>query len=415
MVPEVTLENSGILVSGAAYGGISFIPGFPVWTICSWLCTKLVPFGNLAWRVALGSGVAAALACGLVALMVSRGGRLIVEESPGYVGWNLAEHRTLRLVSGIVAGLALGLSRGIWPYAVVADVWTLKVLIFSGMICLLMRWTAAPERRRYLYWAFLFYGLLIANGEEMVVLVPGLIVLVMVVDPGVGRDICITMTAVVALGWHDSATPTPVPWLQYYVYRDGPLVISFEIVAAVFAIAVALTGRVGTQWRSALMCAVLFLFGSAAYYLEPIAGMTTPPVNWDYPRTVEGFMHLMTLSQFERLNPTRDLATFAANLWKMTIDIASRFGWYYIVFILMTFCVFPWANRVTRKWVLGLGALFCCVDPLMVAIFNPAWDRHSRELMARWFCCVYVILALWSGLGLAVFGTMIARHRRATE
>ncbi len=53
LAPELTLEDSGELVTGSMYAGIPHPPGYPVWTIYSWLWTVLVPWGNPAWRVAL--------------------------------------------------------------------------------------------------------------------------------------------------------------------------------------------------------------------------------------------------------------------------------------------------------------------------------------------------------------------------
>ena len=51
--PELTLEDSGELVTGSFYAGIPHPPGYPVWTIYSWLWTVLLPVGNMAWRVSV--------------------------------------------------------------------------------------------------------------------------------------------------------------------------------------------------------------------------------------------------------------------------------------------------------------------------------------------------------------------------
>src|SRR5215475_9254512 len=67
LAPELTLEDSGELVTGSYYAGIPHPPGYPVWTIYSWLWTVLVPVGNYAWRVGVGEAFAGALACGLLA------------------------------------------------------------------------------------------------------------------------------------------------------------------------------------------------------------------------------------------------------------------------------------------------------------------------------------------------------------
>src|SRR5512143_3289048 len=54
LAPELTLEDSGELATGSFYAGIPHAPGYPVWTLYTRLWTVLVPFGNVAWRVALG-------------------------------------------------------------------------------------------------------------------------------------------------------------------------------------------------------------------------------------------------------------------------------------------------------------------------------------------------------------------------
>ena len=146
--PDVTLENSGMMATGAAYGGVVNPPGYPLWTIYSWLFTRLLPFSTIAWRVEVGSAVAAALAGGLVALMVSRGGKMLLENSHCFAGRNLAEQNLMRLACGCVAGLALGFSVPVWQKAVIVDIWTFGVLLFATMLCLLMRWLAAPEHKK---------------------------------------------------------------------------------------------------------------------------------------------------------------------------------------------------------------------------------------------------------------------------
>src|SRR5579862_5312016 len=69
LAPEETLEDSGELCTGAFYAGIPHPPGYPFWSIYSWCWTKILPIGNVAWRVEVGEALAAAFACALVALM----------------------------------------------------------------------------------------------------------------------------------------------------------------------------------------------------------------------------------------------------------------------------------------------------------------------------------------------------------
>jgi hypothetical protein len=58
LAPEQTLEDSGELCTGAFYAGIPHPPGYPFWTIYAWLWTKLLPIGNVAWRVEVGQSMA---------------------------------------------------------------------------------------------------------------------------------------------------------------------------------------------------------------------------------------------------------------------------------------------------------------------------------------------------------------------
>src|SRR5580765_5702069 len=48
LAPDLTLEDSGELAVGSFYAGIPHPPGYPVWTIYTWLWT-LLPIGNVAW------------------------------------------------------------------------------------------------------------------------------------------------------------------------------------------------------------------------------------------------------------------------------------------------------------------------------------------------------------------------------
>ena len=57
LAPDLTLEDSGELAVGSFYAGVPHPPGYPVWTLFTWLICELVPFYNIAWRVALASAI----------------------------------------------------------------------------------------------------------------------------------------------------------------------------------------------------------------------------------------------------------------------------------------------------------------------------------------------------------------------
>ena len=59
----------------------------------------------------------------------------------------------------------------------------------------------------------------------------------------------------------------------------------------------------------------LVIMGAAFYFWEPIACMTNPPMEWSYPRTVEGFLARPEPRPicYQQAHPT-DLTSFAG--WK---------------------------------------------------------------------------------------------------
>ena len=150
LAPDLTLEDSGELAVASKYCGVPHPPGYPVWTIYTWLFQLLVPVSNIAYRVALSSAVAGAFACGMVALMVSRGSSMMMEGIAELKQMDRRWESALCVVSGFVAGMVIGFNGFMWSQAVIVEVYTLSVLSLSGVLVCLLRWIYAPHQRRYL-------------------------------------------------------------------------------------------------------------------------------------------------------------------------------------------------------------------------------------------------------------------------
>src|SRR5499427_5249781 len=108
LAPELTLEDSGELATGSYYAGIPHPPGYPVWTIYTWLWTVLVPIKNVAWRVSIGEAVGGAFAAGILGLIVSRGSSLLMEGIEELKAMSGRWESAICIVSGFVAGCLLG-------------------------------------------------------------------------------------------------------------------------------------------------------------------------------------------------------------------------------------------------------------------------------------------------------------------
>jgi hypothetical protein len=105
VAPDLTLEDSGELAVGSMYAGVPHPPGYPVWTLYTWLFTKILPFTNIAWRVAVSSAVAAAFACGICGLLISRGSSMLLEGIEWFENLDRRWESWICVISGWVGGL----------------------------------------------------------------------------------------------------------------------------------------------------------------------------------------------------------------------------------------------------------------------------------------------------------------------
>jgi hypothetical protein len=61
---------------------------------------------------------------------------------------------------------------------------------------------------------------------------------------------------------------------------------------------------------------------------------------------------------------------------------------------------------------LGLTAAFVCTGPVMVAMLNPTRDWLSLQLIRPDFSALYVVLAVWTGLGLMTIGAVVTKAKK---
>lgn len=413
LIPDVGLDNSGVWSTAAAYGGVSSPPGYPLWTLWAWVFTKLLPFSNIAWRVAVSSAVASALVCGVIALMVSRGGTDILDQMPDIQRLKPREEKWLRAICGYVAGMVFGLNGAFWPQAVIIAVWPLSILLLCLVLCLLMRWNFQPELKRYLYAAALVYGLLLTNSQIEFAFAPAIPFLVMIGNQKTGRDMFLVASVLflVALGGI---------WMGHFpLLRGGGgqfFYILLGVITCLMGIGLVIkTRQVFSEWKAILICSGLFLLGLAVYFYPPIASMTNPPVNWGYPRTVEGFFHVLTRGQYENMNLTSNAALFWDQIRIYFMVAGQEFGWPYLLLGLIPFCFLHRIAASERRWILGLLPAYVCVAFLMLAVLNPGVDRQSQELNKVYFSASYILLALWMGYGLIILGARLARPAKQPE
>src|SRR5215471_12327036 len=188
LAPELTLEDSGELATGSFYAGIPHPPGYPVWTVYTHFWT-LLPFKNVAWRVALGEAVGGALAAGLLALLVSRGSSLLMEGIDELKAISGKWENAICIIAGFVAGMLIGFNGFMWSQSVIVEVYAFSVASFMVVLLCILRWIYAPHQYRYLFIALFMHGICFTNHQTLIVAAMGIEVAIAAAHFRLGRQL----------------------------------------------------------------------------------------------------------------------------------------------------------------------------------------------------------------------------------
>jgi hypothetical protein len=254
------------------------------------------------------------------------------------------------------------------------------------------------------------FGLLLTNAQELIVLLPSLVLASLLTDARLGRDMIFITSPLVVIGtttvgfnaiWTVFLTTLEFPF-------EEPLIAVLLAVCALFV----RIGQVGSEWSGAFLCGLCFLLGLGFYLYLPVASMTTPPVNWGYARTVEGFLHVISREQYCRVHPTHELNRYVQQLWELIIMTGRQFGWFYLVLAVLPVGFMIGLPNHFRRLFARLAAIWIGVTLLLLFEINPTPDRRAWEHVGPNFAASQAILAVWLGFGLMIVAARIATPRR---
>lgn len=481
IAPEMTLEDSGELATGSFYAGIPHPPGYPIWTIFTHLWT-LIPIGNVAWRVGLASAFSGALASGLLAFIVSRGSSMIIESIDDLKDFDRRWENAICLVSGFVSGLLIGFNGYMWSQAVIVEVYPLSVASLMGVLLCLLRWVYAPHQHRYLFGAFFLYGICVNNHQSLLVIAMGMETLIICAEYKLGREILLwnSVLYIGGLAIRPEILAGNIPvfvifntigiasiilwiWLMIVTKKqaielalDGTMLGTIGCVglfllglthwvtkvSSTGALTVLALGAIGfcaafiyfiretksmsKEWLITLGCGGSWLLGAAGYLYMPIAGATIPPMEWGYPRTLEGFIHAITRGQYEKIHPTSGeghglhmlgsfFGTYGTQIWRYLEGLNDEFNILYLLLALVVFLFYRKMKRRERVWIIGCIAIFICLGPFLVLLLNFPSDRQSLELNRVFLTSSHVIISMFIGFGLTLMATYLATHYKSSR
>lgn len=173
--PSVGLEDSGELATASAHLGVPHPPGYPFWTLCTWIFCKLFSFvtymghPNPAWAVSCCSAVFGALAAGCTAMLISRSAGDFIFSGRSDSLFSGDETRAadwLSFAGGVGGAFAFAFSPVEWSQSTIVEIYSLNSLFLMLVFLLSYKWMCRPSDRTLWFTAFVF-GLGLTNYQVL--------------------------------------------------------------------------------------------------------------------------------------------------------------------------------------------------------------------------------------------------------
>jgi hypothetical protein len=114
----------------------------------------------------------------------------------------------------------------------------------------------------------------------------------------------------------------------------------------------------------------LFFSGLLFSFLSAVLSMTNPPMNWGYPRTEEGFSHVLSRGQFDSFHLVGDVSQLVAQMSEYGVDLLRDVGPMYLIAALGTLAFWRRAPVEVRRWIGGMWVMWIVVTVISVAALN---------------------------------------------
>jgi thioredoxin-like negative regulator of GroEL len=401
LAPTVTLEDSGELITASDYLGVPHPPGYPIWSLLTWFFqwifngVKYHGYPNPAWGVNFCSAFAGALACGILALLVSRSGIDLLHGLKKET--DVLGEKTERLfcaTAGVAGGLLLAFSQGMWSQSVIAEVYALNILFQTAVLLFLYRWMAEPENPKPLFLMAFTFGLGLTNHQTLLFMGVGVVLAVFLRHIKLARDFAVVGAFYLIMVAVNKFGPETWGWVQ------GPEKAAFWF-WTVYALVIPVLGLFLPNGKTVCATYLLMLLGLSFYLYMPFSSDQNPPINWGYPRTWEGFMHAITRGQYERVTLASVLSSrFLEQVGAFLRDLRAQFFGPVALLAILPFAFIVRVGRKNRDWLFTTVAAFVGVGLLFIVLQNPKLDIQTLFIARVQYIQSHAIYAIWLGYGL---------------
>lgn len=400
LAPTVTLEDCGELTTAATFLGVPHPPGYPSWTVITWLFVKL--FGgatylghpNPAWAAALASAFFGALTCGILALLISSSGRALLDSALRLAASQAEKTGSTAkppFFAAVTGGLLLAFSPVLWSQSTIVEVYALNAFFQTTILALLYRWLRDPAQNWPLWLLCFLFGFGATNHQTLLFLGPALALAVLLHEVKLFRDFFLVgagllllvfanfwlaqkadglaQLAGVAAASGNAALATHAQlqqvWYAQAQWVAGPGHPAFWLWTAL-AVALPLVGFRLPNGRKVGIAFLLAGLGLLFYLYLPWASSRNPPLNWGYARTWEGFLYMLTRGQYASIDFANILSgRFVAQIGQYLGDLRNQFTLPLALAGLLPFCT--WGVQLGGKRIhaiasalgLALAALLC--------------------------------------------------------
>ncbi len=403
LAPSVTLEDSGELAVAADYMGVPHPPGYPLWTLLAWFFQWVFHgitfhgYPNPAWAIGLMSATFAALACALLALLVSRSGADMLrgmKRTTHVLGFSVESK--ICWTAGVSAGLLLALSPVLWSQAVIIEVYALNAFFMIVLLLMTYRWMSRPHENAALYALAYLFGLGLTNHHTLFFLAPAFFFALLFGDIKLWRDTVSLGSVILALLLlYRGFTGDSEDMLENFV----KVVFGFLLLLVPFVMLLGFKSLM-TEWRRILIAIGCIALGLSFYLYMPVASEQNPPHNWGNTRTMEGFVHSFTRGQYERITPSDifgNPALFKGQIISYFQSVRSQFTLPTMLFAILPFAFFGSVQKRTLTWFITLLSAFFFVSVMLIIFLNPTLDIQTLFIQRRFLILSHAVYAIWLG------------------
>ncbi len=209
--PSVGLEDSGELATAGAHLGVPHPPGYPFWTLCSWIFCKLFSWVTYmghptpAWAISCFSAVAGAFAAGCTAMLICRSAYDFVSGTDGFEADGDSDGSVcmprdgvsgvLSFGGGVAGALTFALSPVEWSQSTIVEIYSLNALFLMWVFLLSYRWMRKPSDKILFFTAFVF-GLGLTNYQVLLFAIVPLAIIILMTNIALFRDVFIYLIPV---------------------------------------------------------------------------------------------------------------------------------------------------------------------------------------------------------------------------